>query len=238
MSLDPVAEQLDAAKGGVWSDENLVESLDWQGETVGKDAAIDSAKTYTPRTQDEIIDQVLEKSNITSDLVSAITSKVERKILSSKRSGHSSILEMIETALQTEGNKVEQWLDSQQKKIDGIVEKQNSSTAIKQSDIDRLDEKIRVLEERMSVILAEQATGKTEEFAVLHEAAAIIRDRRATEELETESLPSVLDRMEKRTQAVNDQMRRLEPHVREADRVVANRVNRPAQARKKFGRTM
>lgn len=231
-------EQQTVAKGGVWSDENLEQSLDWQGETVGADASIDSAKTYTPKTTEETTSEILTSAKISPDVINAVTQRVERQILAGKSSGHNSLIELVQKAMQDETAKVEAWLTAQEKRIGTLTATQARQMDVRQADLDRLDEKIRVMEEKISALIAETTTGKTEEFAVLNEAAKILKDRRATEEMETESTPSIINRMELRTEQLNEQLRTLEPYVAAADRTVVQQASRPAAARRKFGKVM
>jgi uncharacterized coiled-coil protein SlyX len=231
-------ERAAVAIGGIWTDENLDQTLDWQGETTGGVAAEQSSVTHTPQTPEQINTQLLDRANITSDVLGAIIARVEKKIVGGKNSGHSSILEMIETAMANESRKVHEWLESQDKKLSAVTENLSSSQTVKQSDIDRLDEKLRILEEKISAIITESTAHKTEEFTIINEAAKIIKDRRATEELEVESTPSILGRMETRADQLNTQLRSLEPYVASAHKSVIAAAQRPAAVRRKFGKQM
>jgi len=235
MTVDEERELV--AKGGIWSDENLAQALDWKGETVGDRASANADVTHTPKTTEQITTEILEQAKITPDVLNAVTSRVESSILKGKSSG-TSLIEMVEKALNDQNDRTQLWIDSQTKRLDQLAKTADLAKGVKRDDIDRLDEKLRILEEKVSAIIIDQASNKTEEFAIINEASKILKERRATEELEVESTPSIVGRMETKAEQLQAQLRALEPHVETSGAAVVAKRSAPAAARRKFGKRM
>jgi len=233
--MDPAAAEIQSiAEGGIWNDKNVEESLDWAGETASADAAIDSTVIHQPKSHKEVEQDVLSTANIGADIVNIITSRVEKSLLRSSGSSENSLLQMIESRLKQHDERVGRWMDSQEKRLSQI---ESDSKESRQNSIDKLDEKIAILENKIGVVIGSITQHGPEETRLIHEAYKIIMDRKAADE-DGDSEPSIYARMDSRVEELNRQMRALEPHSAQGSRAVIDNKRQEMTVRKKFGRMM
>jgi uncharacterized coiled-coil protein SlyX len=208
MASTEVEERHKLAEGGIWTDENLDQGTDWKGETGSEAAAEDAKKVHLPQSGKRIEEQILQKSGVTSDVLNTIVRRVESALLKSSGSGESSLLQMMEKALAANSDKISDWLRAQEKRVD-LIEKHSTTTHEKQ--IEKLDERIALLEQKIDVMIGSMTAHGAEEARMIKEAYDIIKNRQAVEESDVQSEPSVIQRMETRVGELSTQLQKIEP---------------------------
>jgi len=222
------AERQAIAEGGVWSDENIMESLEYAGESGSAHAAENALATHPQLTSAQIDAKILEQANIDPAMIAAITARVEARLSSSLMS----VMTNRENAMTASNRSVESKVDTWIEKLSTEMKSQGL-TAAARDELARLEERIAQLEQKLDAVVKTVTTHGPEEVRMIQEAYRIIKDRRAVEESDIASEPSVVARMASRTEAITEQLRVLEPVV-ETARLAT--VNTAAQRRKKFGR--
>lgn len=223
----------DLATGGIWSDDNLAQSLDWEGDTGSVDAAIDQTKTHVQRTPQEIEQQLFKDKGLDTDTLNAITAKVERIILRSSGSEKLTLLTMVDGKLDEAKKEIEVWLKQHSERVASMEGKLDTG---RREAVEKLDERLASLEFRVEALAGSITAHGAEEARMIQEAYAIIKDRKATEEEgETGSEPSIFQRMEDRSKVLADQLTKLEPIAAQLPLVRPSGTTGKS-AKKKFGR--
>jgi hypothetical protein len=227
-------EAINVSKGGIWADENLEQSLDWNGESGSERASVDKDIVRTPRTYEEVNSDVLSSAQITSDVINIITARVEKSILRSSGSAEQTIIQMVDAKLDQHGKLVRKWIDGQNTRLMSMEEMMKDS---KQPQIDRLDEKLASLELKIDSVIGNMTQHGPEEARMLHEAYKIITERRSSDDVDA-SEPSIYERMEKRIGSLNEQLKAIEPFANDGIKAKVVEAKSSANVRRRFGKMM
>jgi hypothetical protein len=236
MSQQDIVAQVNSVKqGGVWNDNNLEESLDWQGEEGSSKAAIDEDKTYTPQTRQELENEELAELNITPDQLIAISARVERTLLRTSGAENQTLIQMVDERMQKQRDEIEKWINKQSERL-ALIE--STSDDASKSAIARLDEKIATLEFKIETLIGNSFKHGAEETRVIHEAYKLLLERKSSDTADDVSEPSQFQRMNSRLEALNEHMRALEPIADSGVDAVKTSVVQKSRARAKFGKMM
>jgi hypothetical protein len=231
--MDDILEQAhDLAKGGVWSDQNLDDPIDWKGETGSDKAAIDSSVIRTPKTKIEVDKDVLEAAGVTQDVLNVISNRVEANILKISGASSQTIIQMVESKIAVNTDHVQSWLTSQNARISDMETRLQDTNS---THIKRLDEKLISLENKIDALTGAITQHGAQEARVIHEAYKIISERHTTDD-GSDPEPSVFNRMQARAEALSDHLRTIEPLAIVADQHVQVKVAHIANVRRKFGK--
>jgi flagellar biosynthesis chaperone FliJ len=225
------------AQGGIWTNENLDESLDWTGDTGGTAAATDKFITHSPKTKKQIEEDILAESHITPEVLSVISSQIESRLFNKGNDHESSLMNIVSTLDQRVSDNdrhIRLWREQVDKDIAKIGAADTSELTLQFS---RIEEKLSAMEQRMDAITANIVPHGAEEARMIHEAYEIIKTRRATDESDTgRSEPSIFARFEKRIDVLNEQTKSLEPQFDRTVERIGQSVDKKRRALNKFGR--
>lgn len=201
------------SKGGIWSDENLEQPLDWAGDTGSIHASENERASHTPKTQRQIEKEILREASINDDVINII---VNRVALSVQQVQLTAIKEEIATMTRTSDEHravVDEWMKAQAKRQKESEERNKIDSS---SDIRRLDEQLATLENKILELTRLITTRGAEEVMMIQEAHKIIKDRQAIEESEVASEPSVIGRMNDRMTNLTSILKGMEPDIEKA----------------------
>jgi small-conductance mechanosensitive channel len=223
-------------EGGIWSDKNVEESLDWQGETGGSAASEEKFVTHTPKTKKEIESEILRESQITPEIISIISSQVESRFLQKQAGDESSMMSILHTLNQKFADN-DKSIRAWRSQVDQDLSKMNSAPSDWDLQINQINEKVLSLEHKIDALIASIAPQGAQEARMIQEAYEIIKNRQATEESDTgASDPSIFARFEQRVDVLRQQTQMLEPQFETtAERQVAS-VDRRKRLLNKLGR--
>jgi leucyl aminopeptidase len=229
-----MSEEIKAvAKGGLWTDDNLDQPLDWQGETGSTLAAEGETTTHTPRTARQLEKEILSKANIDDEVLSIITSRIADRFKTAQFEAIALEFDKMTKSMEEHRATVEEWMNAQSQWRKESEEQHKNTES---SGLRRLDEQVATIEDKIAELLRLVTSRGAEEVEMIHEAHKIIKDRQAVEESEISSEPSIIGRMQARVQSLNESLRTIEPHAIEAyERGKTTAVAKKAIV-KKFGR--
>jgi len=228
------AEREFAVKGGIWSEENLEQSLDWAGESGSSKAALLSDVTHSPKSRRQIENEVLEANSVSAEVLAIIVSRVQQSILSASGSAEQTLIQMVDDKISRHSKEVQQWMDAQGTRIVEVESKTKESSSLK---YDKLEERLVALEFKVDALTGSITTHGAEETRMIHEAYKIISERRSTDDGET-SEPSIYGRMEQRLTNLQDQLKSIEPLADKGLQASVTLAKQKVNVRSKFGRMM
>jgi outer membrane murein-binding lipoprotein Lpp len=230
--MDANQEAQEVYEGGTWKDENLAESIEWAGDKGSSSAAVDSNKTHIPKTHGKIEEEILTAAQVTTDVLNTIVARVERSLLKSSGSSANTLTQMVEGRLKTLSDETKTWFDNVSSRISKIEEQ----TKDQQTDqVSKLNEKIASLEFKLDSIAGAITQHGPEEARMIQEAYRIITERRSSD-ADDVSDPSIITRLEKRTEVLRDSAIQYEPFVDSAIKARTTEINDKARVLRKFGR--
>lgn len=230
------AERAKVAGGGIWNDENLAESLDWQGESSGSHQDEGKPATHVPKTLTQQENEIFLEAGITPDVMATLTRRLERHVDRNSLAQQESYVNLVNEKNVELSAKVATWVESLNTRTNKLADEAKQIGNVRKVDIDRLEEKILALEERLSAMVLATTSSDVENNIVMREAAKIVRDRAQVEDAENASTPSIVQRLDTQISVTESRLNALEPHYRPSAQAATVTASNKERARKRFGR--
>lgn len=189
-------------EGGLWNDENLEQSLEWQGDK-GATRDPDEKQQTTRQTKKAERTEILKESGLNVEAIRALSETVEERILHGSGFSSKTFKGAVATMLSDHDKRLKEWLLSTQ------TEQQTTIDTNQASAIAGLSERISVLERKLDEILVATVNRDGTELDIVRQASQIVIDKHR-EDAATGETPSEVHRMEFRTEELEARMHRLQ----------------------------
>jgi len=186
-----------AITGGIWSDTNLKESLDWEGTDIPKEPTGPSTLDPTARDRDPPDVKSPGSSIVSKSDEARIRDKVLQSITAQLGGTGTSVQSAIRGLLAPMEDRIKTWVESRSE-----VSTQAASTDQK---ILELSGRVELLTSQVEDLMAVLTTRNERENAILEQAMDIVRDKTAAE-MTTEEAEAKLAEMRRRRDDIKNQM--------------------------------
>lgn len=226
----------EVAQGGVFTDENLQHSLDWSGESATGEEKAEETTVLDAKTERQQEDEQLQIEKVSPAVMAIIVKRVEQQLLHQEGGVDSSVMGVMERRLKAEADKIQKWLKAEE------ARKEKQSNTDLTAEIESLKKTIAKQAEELSILqgkydkfVVTTTMNGPREVAVLHECEQMLKARRAIDDSEMGSMPSVVPRIQEQSQLLTERLRCMEAEIPATiDRTVA--AAGPARsARRRFG---